>query len=229
MYYPAFWWAEHVCDLHPIHAGAVDSPDGALVLAGPSGVGKSTLTVALSAVPGGRIMSDTFLLHQGPDLVAVPEPLLLDGWSRAWLGDAADALLGMPKHRYALGRSGYVVPSSGISNRSRAAVVVLPRRAPERFVRKITGAEAIWRIDAYDDIVNDLRRYRALAAVLELMEPGGLSQARLSSLEKLAASTPCYEVGLTPDISRSEAVNMLWGLCHGSNGEQTRRRVPGQS
>ena len=61
-------------------------------------------------------------------------------------------------------------------------MVVLPRRAPAHFVRPIDNESGGARIDAYDDIVNDLRRYRPLAAVLELLAPTGIGAARLRNL-----------------------------------------------
>jgi hypothetical protein len=42
VYYPLFWWLEHQRDTHPLHAAAVETPMGGILLAGPSGVGKST-------------------------------------------------------------------------------------------------------------------------------------------------------------------------------------------
>lgn len=214
VYYPLFWWLEHERDTHPLHAAAVATTAGGLLLAGPSGVGKSTLTTALGACDGAKILSDTFVGHRGTELWAIPEPLLLDPWSIQWLGEASSALTGVP-HEYALGRDGYAIPRDRFTERCEATVVVLPRRAPTHFVRPVAAGEAAARIDAYDDIVNDLRRYRPLAAVLELLAPKGLARARLKSLEELTSSVPCYELGLTQTLTRSEAVSTLLALCNG--------------
>jgi hypothetical protein len=211
VYYPVFWWLEHVRDAHPLHAGAVDTPAGGVLLAGPSGVGKSTLTAALGATDGARILSDTFVVHRAAELWAVPEPLLLDRWSMQWLGEAAAALAGL-EHSYALGRDGYVIPRARFSERTEARVIVLPRRSAEYFVRPLEGTLAMARIDAYDDIVNDLRRYRPLAAVLELLEPCGIGGARQRSLEELTAAVPCYELGLTAALTRDEVVAALLAI-----------------
>ncbi len=221
VYYPAFWWMEHMEQAHPLHAGAVDTPAGALVLAGPSGVGKSTLTVALAASPGARLMSDTFVLHRGSEIWAVPEPLLLDAWSRQWLGEAAQSLQ-LVEHPYMLSRRGYLAPRAALATRAEAAAVLLPHRAPQPFVRRLEAAEAAARIDAYDDIVNDLRRYRAVAAVLEMLGPAGLARSRLAGLDQLTAAAACYEVGLTSAMSRAEAVDMILNQCDAGNGHRPR-------
>lgn len=214
VYYPVFWWLEHVRDTHPLHAGAVDTPHGGLLLAGPSGVGKSTLTAALGAGDGAHLLSDTFVVHRGTELWAVAEPLLLDRWSMEWLGEAGEALQGV-EHNYALGRGGYSIPRARYREHAAAAAVVLPRRAPEAYVRRLDAAHALAQIDAYGDIVNDLRRYRPLAAVLELVAPSGLARARLRSLEQLTA-VPCYEVGLTAALTRAEAVGRILALLDGN-------------
>jgi hypothetical protein len=215
VYYPLFWWLEHVRDTHPLHAAAVDTPAGGILLAGPSGVGKSTLTMGLGTSPEARILSDTFVAHRGTELWAVPEPMLLDRWSIEWLGDAGAALAGV-EHPYALGRGGYSIPAARFTERSEAALILLPRRAAEHFVRRVDGEVALARIDAYDDIVNDLRRYRPLAAVLELLSPSGIGRARLRSLEELTAAVPCYEVGLTSSLTCREAVTSLLTIRDGS-------------
>jgi hypothetical protein len=213
VYYPVFWWQEHYRDAHPVHAAAVATSAGAVVLAGPSGVGKSTLTTALGAEEGARILSDTFVLQRGTELWAVSEPLLLDRWSVHWLGEAAGGLGGL-EHSYALGRDGFVVPRSRFTERAEASVVILPRRAAKPFLRRIDGDTAASRIHAYDDIVNDLRRYRAAAAVLELLEPIGLDRARVRSLAELTRAVPCYELGVNQSVNRGEAVSTLYSTLH---------------
>jgi len=65
LYYPAFWWLERHQDLHPIHAAGVEIGNTVVVLAGPSGVGKSTLVTGLAATPVAQLLSDTFLLQRG--------------------------------------------------------------------------------------------------------------------------------------------------------------------
>lgn len=210
VYYPVFWWLEHERQAHPLHAGAVDTPRGGLLLAGPSGVGKSTLTAALGTSKGAHLLSDTFVVHRGTALFAVPEPLLLDRWSMQWLGESGVALTEV-EHNYALGRGGYSIPRSHYRNHTEAVAVVLPRRAPEPYLHRIDGPQALARIDAYDDIVNDLRRYRPLASVLELIAPSGLAHSRLRGLEQLTA-LPCYEFGLTASLTRDEAVNRLLAI-----------------
>ncbi|MGH7788289.1 MAG: hypothetical protein ACRERC_15570, partial [Candidatus Binatia bacterium] len=129
VYYPCFWWLEHHGGWHPIHGGAVQRPKGIVVMAGPSGVGKSTTVTGLSTDADAALLSDTFVLHHGADVRGVPEPLLLDDWSRQWMGAGA-ALLEPIAHRYSLGRGGYRFPPARLCAGGEAALLLFPRRAP---------------------------------------------------------------------------------------------------
>ncbi|MEO8602101.1 MAG: hypothetical protein ABI629_05950, partial [bacterium] len=212
VYYPCFWWLEHHGEFHPIHAGGVELPDGIIALAGPSGVGKSTLTTGLASSPGGRLLSDTFLLHNGATVRAVPEPLLLDEWSCHWLGREAAAALRPIAHRYSLERRGYHWPEAQSSAGGTVSLLVFPQRAATHYVRRLAPGQAHGRIRAGDLIVNDLRRYWAFAAVLEILDPNPLVLAREESLAKFVSAVPAYEVGLTADVLRSEMIALFTQL-----------------
>ena len=210
LYYPAFWLLERR-GWHPIHAGGVELPAGVAVFAGPSGVGKSTIVTGLATTPGARLLSDTFLVHRGPEVRAVPEPLLLDDRSRAWLGNEAQLLERVP-HRYCLGREGYHLPVERLRAAGQARVLLFPHRAASHSVRALTPAHARGRLRAGDLIVNDLRRYWAFAAVLELLDPHPLVSEREASLAVLAEQVPVYEVGVSPEMSREQIAELVASL-----------------
>ncbi|MBX3026843.1 hypothetical protein KF840_18195 [bacterium] len=211
VYYPCFWWLEHRGLGHPIHAGGVQLPDGIVALAGPSGVGKSTLVAGLASDPTARLLSDTFLIQRGTSVRAVPEPLLLDQWSRGWLGSNADVLLPIP-HRYSLGRGGFHWPDEQLVGGGEVRLLVFPQRAATHYVRPLPPQQAQGRIRAGDLIVNDVRRYWAYASVLEVLDPTPLVQAREQSLAELVNRVPAFEVGLTADVPRPVMVGLINGL-----------------
>jgi len=215
VYYPCFWWLEQQQGLHPIHAAAAEVKEGVIVLAGPSGVGKSTLATALAALPGAKLLSDTFVLQRGTTVLPVREPLLLSGWSRDWLGEAG-RLLQPIRWRYCLDRAGFHWPQDGLSSGGAARVLLFPQPAAAHDVRALTPREAHGRISAADSIVNDLRRYWAYAAVLQAFSSRPLMQARENEIAALTAGTPSYEVSLDVELGRDEVVANLLQLSRGA-------------
>jgi hypothetical protein len=213
VYYPCWWWLEHTRGLHPIHAAGVQMGADVVLLAGASGVGKSTLAVALAAMPGAKLLSDSFVLHSGADVVAVPEPVLLDAWGCKWLGKAADLLRPMGS-RYALDRAGSDLACEHLGTEGRATLLVLPRSASKPYVRLLPPREAHRRLSAINLIINDLRRYWAFAAVLEQLVPGGLVVRRETELARLTAGVRCYDVGMSPEMTRAAATDVIMRLLH---------------
>lgn len=195
LYYPCFWVLERTRDLHPIHAAGVELHGSVVVLAGPSGVGKSTMVTGLAGEPCARLLSDTFLLHCGAAVCAVPEPLLLDAWSQRWLGDAAKNLSSIP-HRYCLSRNGFHWPAQRSSAGGVGRLLLFPQRSDAHYLRPLSPANARGRLSASNLIVNDLRRYWAFASVLELLDPTPLVLAREQQLAKLTAAVPAFELGI---------------------------------
>jgi len=211
VYYPCWWWLEQMQNLHPIHAAGVGTDSGVILLGGASGVGKSTLAVALATLPGARLLADSFVLHGGADVFAVCEPILLDAWSRGWLGKHGDGLIPID-WRYGLNRSGFLLPPQHLAVEGRAGMLLFPRRAPKPYVRRISAAQAHQRLSAADMIINDLRRYWAFAASIEQMVPGGLVARRETQLAHLTAAVPCFEIGLTAETSCAAALESILRL-----------------
>ncbi|MBI4514424.1 MAG: hypothetical protein HY699_01230 [Deltaproteobacteria bacterium] len=219
-YYPAFWWCETQMGFHPIHAAGAVTDAGAVVLAGPSGVGKSTLALALAAQPA-QLLSETFLLHRGATLRPVREPLLLDEWSRSWLGSAMSGLEPL-RAGFVFSRNGYH-RLAGLAEEGRAAAVLLPRRAPRTYVRAISAEEAHQRLSAANQIVKDMRRYWAFAAALDPLAPSGLMAQREAELARLTAGARCGEFGLGPELKLGDAVRQVREFLSAESLPVTRR------
>ncbi|MGD0945907.1 MAG: hypothetical protein ABSA52_00635 [Candidatus Binatia bacterium] len=211
VYYPCWWWLEQRQDFHPIHAAGVSLGSGVVLLGGASGVGKSTLAVALASVAGAKLLSDSFVVHNGSEVAAVREPILLDAWSRRWLGDHGQDLQRI-EWRYCLNRQGYHLPPEHLAAGGRCSLLLFPRRAAQTYVRRIAAPQAHQRLSAADLIINDLRRYWAFAAVIEQVAPGGLVTRREAHLATLTAEVPCYELGLTEDMTCAASVELILQL-----------------
>ena len=208
VYYPCWWWLEQTQDLHPIHAAGVCVDSTVVLLAGASGVRKSTLAVALASTPGGRLLSDSFVLHQGTHVCAVPEPVLLDGRSRRWLGEHGRELQPID-WRYCLNRDGYHLPVDRRAAQGSCGLLLFPRHSLQPYVRRISAEQAHQRLSAGDLIINDLRRYWAFAAIMEQVVAGKLVSRRELHLAQLAAQVPCYEIGLTAEMTCAASVDAI--------------------
>jgi hypothetical protein len=93
--------AADVLGRFPLHAAGVAHDGHGIVLAGPPGVGKSTMTAALAA-RGARILSDNIVLAARDGLWAFPEPVKLDERSRELAGGGlADQGAGGPQATHA--------------------------------------------------------------------------------------------------------------------------------
>ncbi len=79
-----------------LRAALVDIDGRRLLLVGPSGVGKTTLTVRLG-LRGASIQGDDSVLMRGGQLVAVPRPLTLQDDAREGLPELAAILPGLPR------------------------------------------------------------------------------------------------------------------------------------
>jgi hypothetical protein len=91
-------------------------------------------------------------------------------------------------------------------------LLIIPRRAAKHFVSPLTAAQAQGQVSAADFIINDLRRYWAYAAVLEMFAPSPLMAEREGSLAQLAEGVPCFALGLTAGMGRDEVRNAVVGL-----------------
>ena len=80
-------------------------------------------------------------------------------------------------------------------------------------MRRIAAEQAHQRLSAADLIINDLRRYWAFAATLEQMVPGGLVARREAQLARLTAEVPCYELGLTAEMTSAAAATRSCDCC----------------
>jgi len=211
VYYPCWWWLEQTQDLHPIHAAGVRTDNSVILLGGASGVGKSTMAIALAMTQGARLLSDSFVLHDGVEVFAVREPVLLDTWSRRWLGEHGNELVPID-WRYCLNRNGFLLPPQRLAAGGRAGLLLFPRRAPQTYVRRISSEQAHQRMSAADLIINDLRRYWAFAASVEQIVPGRLVARREAQLARLTAGVPCYEIGLTAEMTCAAALDSILTL-----------------
>jgi hypothetical protein len=178
VHYPVLWragWRERV----PLHACVVHTGAGTPLLAGPGGVGKSTLLAAILAT-GGTAISDNLCCADARACFGIAEPLRVD---------AAGARAGRTSHgrveRPLAGRVDTLCPDR----------VVVLERGPRTEIGPIEPWAAARVIVAGTYAAGELRRYWAFAASLALATGCGPAHPPIDAIARAyAARLPCVRV-----------------------------------
>jgi hypothetical protein len=185
LHHPALWWAGTL-GRAPLHVSVLELDGVVVLLAGPGGVGKSTL-VASALSSGARATCDNVAACDGESAFGLSEPL------RLAVADGAPADGARTTHgRRELAWSGHVpalVPD---------LVVVLRRgagSAPE--VRTVDPAVAHRALVAGTYAAGELRRFWTLSAVLGLATGRGPVHPEVEAVSRsLTSRLPCLELRL---------------------------------
>ena len=183
------WWAE-VQGFQLLHAAAVGTDEGAVLITGKGGVGKST-TALVSLLHGLRYLADDYLV-----VSLEPEPRVHSLYSTAKL--APEQLARFPK----------LLPC--VTNRAaldrEKAVLALAERFADCLVRDLPLLAAVTPvIERRDDTVfrsaaRDVVARSATFTTLEQLPYAGDYTHRF--VERLSRSVPCYELALGRDLAR---------------------------
>jgi hypothetical protein len=180
VHYPALWWASQHGRV-PLHVSVTSGDGGVTMIAGPSGVGKSTMLSA--GLPHGEIATaDNVCACDSRTAYGLVEPLRIEG------GPAAPAA---PHGRREVPLTGRV-PSLDPDR-----LVVLGRAAAgeKTTVRPLSPPEAARALVAGTYMAGELRRFWPLAATLALATGIGPAHPDVSGVATtLAARLPCVEV-----------------------------------
>jgi hypothetical protein len=180
--YPALWWAG-VKGGVPVHVSALSVDGEGVVLAGPGGVGKSTLLADAMSDAGAQAVSDNLCVCFGSTLYGVLEPMRTAGGTG---------------RRMPHGRR----ETSWTARREHIAAerILVLRRGSESEVgmMPVSGGEAARVIAAGTYAAGELRRYWAFAATLALGTGLGPTHPPVvGRASDLARGIPCSEVHLT--------------------------------
>jgi hypothetical protein len=187
--YPAMWWAGRR-GLAPIHAPACAVGSATALLAGPGGVGKSTLVSRVLA-EGGLATGDNLAVTDGVAVLGVVEPLRLEGGTGRRMPHGRREVP-LHDHRSAL------VPDR---------VLVLRRGsgdAPQ--VRSCSPVLAARSLTTGTYMAGELRRYWAFAATLAAGTGIGPAHPAVETVASaFAERLPATEIAMpripTPDIA----------------------------
>lgn len=182
LHYPALWWAS-VHGRVPLHV-CVTSGDGSVtMIAGPGGVGKSTLLCA-GLRRGELATADNICACDGDEAHGLAEPLRVTG------------VPGLPRRASAYhGRHELALPSR-IAFLRPDRLVVLSRSAPAALasVAELSPPAAARALIAGTYMAGELRRFWPFAATLALATGIGPAHPDVSGVAaRIAARLPCFE------------------------------------
>jgi hypothetical protein len=183
LHYPVLWWAS-TRGLAPLHVSALAVDDTAVLLAGPGGVGKSTL-VAQELAGGGTATCDNLAVSDGITTHGLAEPLRLSD----------DAALAPAGARSTHGRRESTW-SGRVPSLTPELLVVVRRgtgHTPE--VRPVDPAYAARALVAGTYGAGELRRFWQVAALVALGTGYGPPTPPVVHIASaLAVRLPCYEL-----------------------------------
>jgi hypothetical protein len=192
---PILWWAS-VRGRAPLHAVACTAGDPVVLLAGPGGVGKSTL-LQLELADGGRATSDNLCVGDGRSVWGLVEPMRVEGahGRRVTHGRVEVQLAGRVPH---------LAPDHlVIVRRGDAELPVLASCDPEAAVRSlVTGTY----------VAGELGRFWPFAATLAAGTGVGPSHPLvLETARAFALRLNCYELHLPrrPGARLAEMLNRV--------------------
>ncbi|HSS94978.1 MAG TPA: hypothetical protein VLR46_13455 [Candidatus Dormibacteraeota bacterium] len=193
--YPALWRAS-LRGRAPLHASACTVGDLRPLLAGPGGVGKSTL-MAQELAAGGQAISDNLCVSDGVTVWGVVEPMRIEGGSGR----------SMPHGRGELPLAGR------ISSLTPNVLVVLRRGHDEVAYLRFCGTSSVARsLITGTYMAGELRRYWGFAATLTAGTEMGPSHPPVEAIARqLASRLPSVEIVLPrqPGVRLAELLSLM--------------------
>lgn len=186
LHYPVLWWAS-LRGRVPLHVSVTAGGDGVTMLAGPSGVGKSTL-LAAGLASGEIATADNVCACDAQTAWGLVEPLRLDGAGHA----------GAKGPHAPHGRTEYAFP--GRASQLAPDRLVVLRRGPAgsaAAVKPISPQEAARELVTGTYMAGELRRFWQFAATLALATGLGPAHPDVAGVAAAIASRlPCTELRL---------------------------------
>ena len=181
--------------LFPLHAAALDLNGTGLVLCGLPGCGKTTLSLALLALPDAHLISDNIIFFDNKNVYQCPEPVLLDHRSLDLLGPAGSSLLPVGRG-HAFDRSWYHVSPDRLVNQAAPRLFFFVALGEGTSLRRLSRQEAFQRFKSANLIAQEIRRYLIYSSVLGFFGSNGASPSygEDQALQSLLRLGSCYEL-----------------------------------
>jgi hypothetical protein len=197
LHYPTLWWAG-VHGLTPLHAAVIDVDGIVVMLAGPGGVGKSTL-LAAEIARGSVAMCDNLAVSDGTRVHGLAEPMRIEAGRSSHVPGtgAVGARTTHGRRDHAWGeRPEALVPDLVVAVRRGDGDRATVRPAPSTTVARTLVAGTF--------AAGELRRFWPLCATLSLATGLGPEVSPVVEVARtLTERVPCLELVLGPPSDQS--------------------------
>lgn len=197
IYYPLIWYLENFRGWTILHASALSSAKGGIMIGGLGGVGKTTTCVALMQRPGLKLISENIIFTDGEFIYPCDEPIRLDDGSLAMLGENPKGLQAMRFPEGLKEKALFHLDPASRAEKVKPAALFLPQFSPRRYLTALAPEIAAEKIVAMNRLTRELDDYGWYASALEMYWPRpGQAEKRLEVLRRFAQNARCYELGI---------------------------------
>lgn len=205
-YYPLFWYLENFRNWTLVHASALDTAYGGILVGGPSGIGKTTTCVGLLQHTGARLISENIVLTDGQMLYPCYEPIRLSSDSIDILSEKCNGLRKMAFPPGLKDKSLYHFDIQNVPVAVQATALFLPVFSPERNIERLQSDIAVEKLLAANRLTLEIDEYYWYASALEMTWPKvGQMNMRTKILAMLANRAQCFALG----IDRAQGVEAV--------------------
>ncbi len=211
VYFPCAWWLERDRGWTLLHAAAVATPAGGLVLSGLPGCGKSTTALAALGQSSWRVVSDNLLFTDGRRVFACPEPIHVDEKARELVG-GLDGRVRPTGRMFSHRRRDYELAPQARGQSTTPRALGFLHLGRETYVRPIDPDIAARRLMANDYLAKEWMAYQESAAAMhQVWLQVGDQEQRRENLASLVRSIPCYAVTIARGGDVRRAMETITG------------------
>lgn len=205
-YYPLFWYLENFRNWTPIHASAIETTYGGVMIGGLGRNGKTTLCATILQNADARLISENIVLTDGEHLYPCFKPIHLNGKNLKML---SEKFQGLRKMRLSKGLKERSLNHFDLTNMPigiRSAALFLPNFSPQCYIKRIVPEIAVEKLLAVNRLTPEIDNYYRYASALEMIWPKvGQMHLRPKILCMLTQKTLCFDLG----INRTQGADVV--------------------
>ena len=210
--FPIFWALARFKQIYVMHSGGNNLSGIGLALPGLAGIGKSTISLALTLINESLFLGDNYILFDDRKLYAFPELIRISNNTKTILGKSVTKL-GQAK----LSRNGkqyYNLHYNYISDPVDLSFMIMPSIGESNHVRELSVSVALDRIILSNNHTKELPEHSMTGLIEYLFEfENSIYCHKIKTLENLLRNTKIYEASTRKDCDRNELCHFYNNLC----------------